>query len=432
MNRLIIEMTEWDRKLPEKGNKLYHCFLDEEVYAQQTAEFVSRKGLLQVTEYKNGIAIETNSHVGTISLGSIQVNIRPKLDGMPLYTLLKYAYGLRDLEIISNVKHNINSFPFYDLLILQLWAETEELLHRGLNRSYTRISDDLQTLRGRVDIRQLANQGGVASASLPCVFFQRIEDNLLNRVLLAGLKLASRLTDDLSLRIKLNRLSALMTETVVSVSVNRNMLSKALHSIDRLNEIYRPAIEIINLLFESQGNQLEDSFATAPINGFLFDMNMFFQKLLSRFMHEYLSGYELLDEYTLREMFSYSPGFNLRNRKAPRPRPDFAIMKDKKVVSLLDAKYRDLWDKGLPSHILYQLAVYAMSGMGNQTSMILYPTMDMSAKEQKIDISHPTSGEHQAQVILRPVLLEKLAGLIENRMNDGGKCAAYVRELGFG
>lgn len=431
MNKVVIEMKEWEEKLPEKGCVLYKRFLDEGELVKQTANKLSKKGILQITELKNGLSLSTNSYVGRISIGSIQVNIRPKLNGMPLYKLLRYAYGLRDLEILSRTHHNIEDFPFCDLLIHQLCVEVEELLTRGLNRKYTRVSNELQVLRGQIDIRVLANRGGAVAAALPCIYFERIENNLLNQVLLAGLKLGIKLTEDLSLRIKLNRLCGWMGESVIAIALNRNILLKALRSVDRLTQNYKPALEIINILFESQGIQLEDGSMQMQLHGFMFDMNRFFQSLLSKLLHEYLNGYELLDEYSLHDMFSYTPGFNPQRRRAPTPRPDFAVMKSGEVVCLLDAKYRDLWEKSFPREMLYQLTIYAVSGKDNKTSKILYPTMNVDARVQKIDIKNPATGEIYAKVVLQPVLLYELAELIEESKKNSNVTAEYVKKIVF-
>ena len=105
------------------------------------------KNILNIVELKDGIKITSNSYVGKIKIGELQINIRPKIEGMPLYQLLKYAYGLRDLALFAEALHNIDAFPFHDLLIYQLYAEAEDLIYRGLNKKYMREEKELETQR---------------------------------------------------------------------------------------------------------------------------------------------------------------------------------------------------------------------------------------------------------------------------------------------
>jgi hypothetical protein len=137
---------------------------------------------------------------------------------------------------------------------------------------------------------------------------------------------------------------------------------------------------------------------------------------MSKFLHEYLyrDNYEVLDQYVLWDMFSYNPEYNPKGRRQPTLRPDFVIKENGRIISLLDAKYRDLWETPLPTNMLYQLAVYAFSGRWSK-SKILYPTLHESAKIQKIDIRDPVTDGLLAQVILQPVLLNYIVELIDQR-----------------
>jgi len=431
MSGLTMDIREWEEVLPQKGNPLYHRFIEDEA-SKHTVNVLNEKGILSILELKDGLKITSNSYVGKIKIGDLQINIHPKIEGMPLYRLLKYAYGLRDLNIFDEAIHNIASFPFHDLLIYQLYAEVEDLVYRGLNKKYKKTEEDLEIPRGRIDIKKFATRSNVSSATLPCSYFERSEDNEFNRVLLAGLYLALGLTEDLSLRIRLHRLCKSMEESVSRIELNRGILLKALKSIDRLSERYQSALELINILFESQGIQLEDGSMPMKLNGFFFDMNMFFQSLLSKLMKENLEGYTVRDEYTLHELFAYTPGFNPQRRYAPKPRPDFAVMKGNKVICLLDAKYRDLWETKLPREMLYQLSIYAVSGIGNSTAKILYPSMSPQAKLQKIDIKNPATGNKYAEVMLQPVWLTQVAQLIDLPSKEKARAQEYINQIVFG
>lgn len=429
MSVLRIDIREWEQLQPDKGSPLFHRYIEDEA-ARHTIKVLNEKGIVNILELKDGLQITSNSFVGKIKIGDLELNIHPKIDGMPLYKLLKYAYGFRDLKIFDEAVHAIASSSFYDLLIYQLYAEIEELLYRGLNKRYKKMEADLDTPRGRIDIRKIAAKANITGASLPCRYFERSEDNDLNRVLLAGLYLALELVEDPGLRIYLHRLCSRMEQSVKPIEINRQVLVKALKSIDRLSEHYRPVLEIINILYESQGIQLEDGSMYMRLNGFFFDMNVFFQALLSKLMKEQLEGYTVRDEYTLHELFTYTPGFNPQRRYAPKPRPDFAVMKGSKVVCLLDAKYRDLWEKNLPREMLYQLSIYAVSGIGSSTAKILYPSIAPEAKLQKIDIKDPTTGAKYAEVVLQPVSLPLVAELLD--LPNEAKIKDYVKQIVFG
>ncbi|WBL48466.1 McrC family protein [Clostridium estertheticum] len=102
---------------------------------------------------------------------------------------------------------------------------------------------------------------------------------------------------------------------------------------NRLSKRYSAVFEIINILYESQGIQLEVSSKHINLRGYFFDMNAFFETLVGRLVQNCSEGYSVKDQYSLRDMFIYTSGFN------PCNRPDFVLMKKGRVVKLLDAKY---------------------------------------------------------------------------------------------
>lgn len=177
-------------------------------------------------------------------------------------------------------------------------------------------------------------------------------------------------------------------------------------------------MSIIRLLVEAQGVALESEVNTNRLPGFMFDMNAFFQALLSRFLRENLPGYSVMDEQGLRGMMRYNPNFS-PPRKSPTPRPDYVVRQRDKICSILDAKYRDIWEKDLPRDMLYQLVVYAVSHRDQSRSTILYPTFHPGAREARIDVTDPVYGRKLGQVCLRPVNLERLERLVADTSTKG-------------
>lgn len=82
---------------------------------------------------------------------------------------IRYAYGFRRLNLLSDSMHLVDQCGFEDLLISQLNTEVQELISRGLRRAYIVTSERLSSPRGRIDLTRMALDGGTFTATLPCL-----------------------------------------------------------------------------------------------------------------------------------------------------------------------------------------------------------------------------------------------------------------------
>jgi len=235
------------------------------------------------------------------------------------------------------------------------------------------------------------------------------------------------------LRARLRRLVGMLREDVAEINLGREILRRLRRETNRLTAAYHPAITIIEILLGSEGISLDERRPQIELPGFLFDMNIFFQALVSRVLNENLWEYRVQDEYPLKGMLAYVPDYNPRNRTDPAPRPDFVVLRGQEMVSVLDAKYRDLWDKPLPREMLYQLAVYALGQGFGGVATILYPTFG-EVREARIEIRDTLYGHSRGQVVLRPVNLPYLEKLVLGAKDDGTstELRSYARQLAFG
>lgn len=426
MTGRAIHLREWQAVDPASEPALRGVSFEADERARMLARELSESNRLEVTELRSGLRLESQAFVGTVRVGPVTVVIQPKIDDAPLTTLLRYAYGLGDLALFSPAAVTTRPMGFQDLFVHQLHREVARLTARGLHRDYEAVHGDLASPRGRIVFGAYPRNAASAAATLPVVHHPRIADSDLNRVLLAGLHAAARVAVDIELRTKVRRLAALIAEDVRSTVLSRDALRQARRKMDRRHVNYEPPLTIIELLFDATGVDLEGDAAHIPLDGFLFDMNRFFQSLLSRFLRENLSHVTVRDESTLKGLFIYDSAHNPRGRRAPSPRPDFVVMEGNKSVAVLDAKYRDLWERPLPRDMLYQLSLYALAQKTNRTATILYPTLSAAA-EQRILFNEPVHGLPSANIVLRPVNLLELASVVSRQ--PGGSAATARRHL---
>ena len=137
---------------------------------------------------------------------------------------------------------------------------------------------------------------------------------------------------------------------------------------NRLTDYYQPALELIKIL-NLPPDFLEDKVKNDYLlQGFFFDMNLFFQNLLLRFFLNMLGDNRVRSEVSVKNIYSYIS--NPNKRKNPKLRPDYVIINEEGNSIIHDAKYRDLNEKSLPRKWLYQLSMYALSGLNSQQSII--------------------------------------------------------------
>ena len=432
---IAIDLQEWQPASPMTHTQLAGLELPRDDATQRLVQALSDSERLKILELRRGVSLQASSYVGRIALGDLQITIRPKITMLPLLHLLQYTYGLRQLDLLSVTRFETESLTFQDLLIHQLLTEVSELLLRGLHRRYIRREEALASPRGKIALQTIARQGGIVQASLPCIHHPRLEDCLINQVLLQGVSLGAWLANDDRLRTHLLQLAYFHLADIAPIQLNQQALKRLHRETDRLTAAYAPAITLIELLLAADGISLDESQPDQRLPGFLFDMQRFFQELLARFLSEYLQDYTVQPQLEIEDMLVYVD--NPQRHRAPKPRPDYVVKQGGKVVAVLDAKYRDLWEKPLPPGMLYQLVMYALSQEHCTGATILYPTIHAEAREAKIEVRVPTYGKGFSYVVLRPVNLLQLETLLVNpekktTVEIERERAAFARWLAFG
>ena len=96
-------------------------------------------------------------------------------------------------------------------------------------------------------------------------------------------------------------------------------------------------------------------------------------------------------------------------------RPDFLVLRNRRIEAVLDAKYRDLWETNCREKCCISSRFTPWDMRGNRRATIIYPTLDDAARQQIILVKDPLRGTSKAEIILRPVNLLKLDLLLRDK-----------------
>ena len=121
--------------------------------------------------------------VGYIPLSeSTHFALAPKVPIQSIYGMLEYAYRLKGFKILDGLADSASIRELYERLALVLARQVLLRIRQGLYKEYVGEADDLQFVRGRIDIQEYIRKSSLAS--LPCSFEEHTEDIEDNQLLL--------------------------------------------------------------------------------------------------------------------------------------------------------------------------------------------------------------------------------------------------------
>jgi 5-methylcytosine-specific restriction enzyme subunit McrC len=319
--------------------------------------------------------LQAQQHVGVVRLGNRTVQVLPKIYSgevvdektrakeatANLLRMLAYAgeFGVREHEVAGLLRQTNDWFEILTRLFV---THLRDEWQRGAHRTYQMIDDDLPVLKGKWritdQIKRPANRH-IFSVS----YDEFTADNQLNRVFRYVVERLWRLTRDLDNRQLLGELRQWMEEVTLLPRVTSAAANPA--QLTRLNERYRPLLNLARLFLENGALQLAaDDLASFA---FVFDMNQLFESFIASFIRRHAS--EILSaDLAACDFLPQSRGANLHlatsnNRKEFSMKPDIAFRNDTSFPLLVDTKYKrlDPADRrlGIASADFYQMHAYS-------------------------------------------------------------------------
>lgn len=369
---------------------------------------LQNQSLIRYMELKNGLAISVGPHIGTITLSELRVVVMPKIRIKNLMRMVAFAFDLSDL-VVSESKSEFApaDHGLIDLLGLSLLHSVGKLVRGGLLPAYCMQSEDLTTLRGRLDMGHIATHP--RTSTIRCTYDEFLVDHDINRILAAGVRLAAKVMDSSDLRLDLARTADRFFRDISTIQLNFDVIHSHLENLDRRSSHYRTALTLIALIH--QGTKLGEhtEYGEMPLSSFLLNMNMVFERFIERYLKLHAPEDVVIKGQDVRsEMFSYLE--NPSRWKHPTIRPDFVLKRRGKIVAIADAKYKNRIENPPSSAEIYQLTTYGLSYPFEKPRqvLLLHPLSTNQADQKCILQFTPSLTNDHVQIHLIGVPIDSL------------------------
>ena len=372
---------------------------------------------LEVRWLANGHAdIQTSSWIGVVRFTSFEVHVVPKLVGGSLGVLRMLQYAT-DINILSRLPADRSRLPkgesLLDLVCLLLVEETQKILRDGLLRDYRSVADTLDVLRGRLHHREQMLRRYGQLDRIHCQFDEYDADTAENQYLAAALHAAHHRCTDPDIRFGALRLAALLDTACNATHSDPARYDRAIH-YNRRNARYHSAHELAGLLL--RGLAFDDLFdrATGTVNAFMVDMNVVFERFVTRLVDDALQH-----PSPLRSASQVQLGAVIRNQDTGHSytnlRPDLVIEDSRTGAHVpIDIKYKLYDERKFSSTDIYQTLTYAyaLGDEGLRRAGVVYPAQRQVPGPSLIvkPLKGPASAQIRGAGLDVPALLSGLGG----------------------
>ncbi len=219
-------------------------------------------------------SLKPSSYIGAVNVDDLAVVVRPKIPIDRVMFLI--AYGMDPKNWRRDSVNLTRDEDVLEAIILAFAHRTRQAIQRGLLQGYRRENDTLNTVRGRIRFGDQVRRRFDIPLPVEVAFDEFTEDIEENRLLKTAVHLLGHtFIRSKAARREVRRLRPAFT-TVRLGSYRRGAIPEVRYT--RLNEHYRPAVELARLIVESASLELFHGKVTGA--AFLIDMNKVFERFL--------------------------------------------------------------------------------------------------------------------------------------------------------
>lgn len=137
--------------------------------------------------------LRSKGWIGHIPVDGTLIVVKPKVAVASIFGMLEVAYNLKSFKILEGETTIESLDEIYERIASILAKRVNDRFRKGLFRDYVERSEDLEYVRGRIDIRGNMRNALLTAPRLHCRYEELTTDLEENAILLWALYLASRI-----------------------------------------------------------------------------------------------------------------------------------------------------------------------------------------------------------------------------------------------
>jgi len=327
-------------------------------------------------------ALQVMHYVGFISKGNTRLQILPKIydkvhidnevekraSMQVLLNLLRISEFNKVLLLPEQSSMAVES----DLLetFISLFADKIfKTYSKQMNREYIEIEENSPFIRGKIDFDQNIKQNPLRK-DRHVICYQSFEhDNLINNVIKTVAIRLLTISESAENKMNLKRALTFLDDAQV-IPLSKQVINSA--KFTRLNNTFKPVFELAKMFFLNLTSESYDGDST--VCSFLVPVN----ELYEYYLFKVLDG--IGDDYHAKYQNNQPFAINQDGKNMLAIRPDILLCKDKQLVTIVDAKYKNpKYVNGIYTNVsqsdIYQVFTYARA-YGIKQVALIYPLFD--------------------------------------------------------
>lgn len=299
--------------------------------------------------YEGLYDLQPGSWIGSINLGSLTIEIRPKLPIDRVLFLISYALAP---ERWAQTGFSYEENSLLEAVIPGFVHQVQRALRQGILQGYRMEEAALPTVRGRLRFDEQIRERYGLFPPAEVRYDEFTEDIEENRIIKAAIARLSRMRIRSDIARRMLRAFDGTLGLVRQVDYDPRQLPRINYT--RLNAHYRPAIDLSVLILRSASFELKTGAVRAT--AFLVDMNEVFENFVVVALREALK----LSERVFPQG-AEGRALALDEAWAVRLLPDISWWEGNRCVFVGDVKYKRVNVEGIRHPDLYQMLAYTVA-----------------------------------------------------------------------